>query len=58
MMNWLSSDEELISIRPKDPDDRRLTLTSQQATGIGWTSQLIIPSLAVIAGVFMWLKRR
>lgn len=58
MMNWLSSDEELISIRPKDPDDRRLTLTSQQATGIGWTSQLIIPSLAVIGGVFMWLKRR
>lgn len=58
MMNWLSSDEELISIRPKDPDDRRLTLTSQQATGIGWTAQLIIPSLAVIGGVFMWLKRR
>ena len=57
-MNWLSSDEELISIRPKDPDDRRLTLTSQQATGIGWTSQLIIPSLAVIGGIFMWLKRR
>jgi len=58
MMNWLSSDEELISIRPKDPDDRRLTLTAQQSAGIAWTAQLIIPSLAVIAGVFMWLKRR
>ena len=23
MMNWLSSDEDLISIRPKDPEDRR-----------------------------------
>ena len=24
MMNWLSSDEDLISIRPKEPEDRRL----------------------------------
>ena len=27
MMNWLSSDEDLISIRPKEPEDRRLTLS-------------------------------
>ena len=27
MVNWLSSDEELISIRPKDPEDRRLALS-------------------------------
>lgn len=58
MMNWLSSDEELISIRPKDADDRRLTLTAQQATGIKVTSQFIIPLIAVVAGVFVWLKRR
>jgi ABC-type uncharacterized transport system involved in gliding motility auxiliary subunit len=58
MMNWLSSDEELISIRPKDQDDRRLTLTAQQATGIKVTSQFIIPLLAVVAGIFVWMKRR
>ena len=28
MMNWLSSDEDLISIRPKEPEDRRLSLSS------------------------------
>ncbi len=27
MMNWLSSDEDLISIRPKDPEDRRLNIS-------------------------------
>ena len=26
MLNWLSSDEDLISIRPKEPEDRRLSL--------------------------------
>ena len=30
MMNWLTSDEDLISIRPKEPEDRRL-----HVTGIG-----------------------
>ena len=29
-MNWLSSDEDLISIRPKPPEDRQLTMTSNQ----------------------------
>src|SRR5260370_40743297 len=26
-MNWLSSDEDLISIPPKEPEDRRITMT-------------------------------
>ena len=30
MMNWLSSDEDLISIRPKAPEDRRVTMTRAQ----------------------------
>ena len=29
-LNWLSQQENLISIRPKDPDDRRITLTADQ----------------------------
>src|SRR5579872_2677252 len=29
-MNWLSSDEDLISIRPKAPEDRRITMTRAQ----------------------------
>src|SRR5205809_652442 len=29
-MNWLSSDEDLISIRPKEQDDRRITMTESQ----------------------------
>ena len=29
MMNWLSSDEDLISIRPKDPEDRGVNLSGR-----------------------------
>ena len=57
-MNWLSSDEDLISIRPKEKDDRRITMTASQLSWVRATSQFLLPSIVVIAGVFVWLKRR
>ena len=33
-IGWLSQQENLISIRPKDPDDRRITLTATQQSNI------------------------
>ena len=57
-VNWLSSDEDLISIRPKQQEDRRITLTRSQMSWVRATSQFLLPALVVIAGVFVWLKRR
>jgi ABC-type uncharacterized transport system involved in gliding motility auxiliary subunit len=57
-MNWLSSDEDLISIRPKEQDDRRITLSRAQMTWVRFVSQFGLPLVIVIAGVFMWWKRR
>jgi ABC-type uncharacterized transport system involved in gliding motility auxiliary subunit len=47
MMNWLSSDEDLISIRPKDPEDRRLTLTSRQMSTIFSSSVIGLPLIVI-----------
>ena len=58
MMNWLSSDEELISIRPKDPEDRRLALSRRQMNNIFVSSVILLPLAVVIAGVGVWWKRR
>lgn len=58
MMNWLSNDEDLISIRPKDPEDRRIELTRNQMYLVRVTSQFLIPLGVILAGVFVWLKRR
>ena len=41
-MNWLSSDEDLISIRPKAPEDRRVTMTRAQMNVVRITSQFVI----------------
>jgi ABC-type uncharacterized transport system involved in gliding motility auxiliary subunit len=58
MLNWLSSDEDLISIRPKDPEDRPLNMNSRQMTMMFYSSVLMIPLLIVVAGVGVWWRRR
>ncbi len=57
-VNWLSSDEDLISIRPKPEDDRRITMTRAQLSWVRATSQFLLPIIVVIAGVGVWWKRR
>jgi ABC-type uncharacterized transport system involved in gliding motility auxiliary subunit len=58
MLNWLSSDEDLISIRPKEPEDRRLTMTARQMNMVFYESVLFLPLLVVMAGVGVWWRRR
>lgn len=58
MVNWLSSDEDLISIRPKEPEDRRINLTRAQFRMIQTTSQFFLPLIVIVSGVMVWLKRR
>jgi ABC-type uncharacterized transport system involved in gliding motility auxiliary subunit len=58
MVNWLSSDEDLISIRPKDPQDRRLSLSSAQASRILYSSVIGLPLLIILGGFSVWWRRR
>jgi ABC-type uncharacterized transport system involved in gliding motility auxiliary subunit len=57
-IGWLSQQENLISIRPKEPDDRRLTMTAAQQTNIVWLALLVIPALIFGSGVYSWWRRR
>jgi ABC-type uncharacterized transport system involved in gliding motility auxiliary subunit len=57
-VNWLASDEDLISIRPKPPEDRRITMTRAQFSGVRAVSQFLLPLLVVAAGISVWWKRR
>jgi ABC-type uncharacterized transport system involved in gliding motility auxiliary subunit len=58
MMNWLSSDEDLISIRPKEPEDRRLSLSRRQMSTIFSSSVIGLPLIVVACGLMVWWKRR
>ncbi len=58
MMNWLSSDEDLISIRPKEQEDRRISLTRAQFIAVRTVSQFLLPLVVIIGGVLVWVRRR
>jgi ABC-type uncharacterized transport system involved in gliding motility auxiliary subunit len=57
-VNWLSSDEDLISIRPKAKEDRRITMTNAQLNFVRASSQFLLPLIVVVAGFGVWWKRR
>lgn len=58
MVSWLSSDEDLISIRPKEPEDRRLNLSRRQMSMLFWSSVVFLPLIVVVSGLAVWWRRR
>jgi ABC-type uncharacterized transport system involved in gliding motility auxiliary subunit len=57
-VNWLAQQENLISIRPRDPQDRRVTLTARQQSLIRLLAIFVIPGVILAAGVQTWWRRR
>jgi len=56
-INYLAEEEDLISIRPKDFDDRRVTLTQADVSTLFYLVVIAVPLLVVIAGVVFYIKR-
>ena len=57
-INWLAQQENLISIRPREPEDRRITLTADQQFRIQLLALLMIPGVVLGTGVYSWWRRR
>jgi ABC-type uncharacterized transport system involved in gliding motility auxiliary subunit len=58
-IGWLSKqDEETLSIRPREPRNRRINLAAQQANVLGLTALLLIPLIGFASAVFLWWRRR
>jgi ABC-type uncharacterized transport system involved in gliding motility auxiliary subunit len=58
MVNWIAEDEDLISIRPREPEDRRIFLNAQQQKNVAYLSLLFIPLAVLVAGISVWWGRR
>jgi len=56
-INYLAEEEDLISIRPKDFDDRRVTLTQAEVSTMFYLVVIAIPLLVVITGVVFYFRR-
>jgi ABC-type uncharacterized transport system involved in gliding motility auxiliary subunit len=57
-INWLAQQEDLIAIRPRDPENRGVTMTSELSRRIFLVSILVIPGLILAMGVQTWWRRR
>jgi ABC-type uncharacterized transport system involved in gliding motility auxiliary subunit len=57
-VNWLAQQEDLIAIRPRDAQDRRITLTADDQQRVFLLSILVIPGLVFAGGVYSWWRRR
>ncbi len=58
MVNWLSRDDQLISIPVKTALDSSLNLSRTQSIIIGFGFLLVLPLLLLAGGLTVWLKRR
>lgn len=57
-VNWLASEEERISIRPKDPEDRKVTLSARDSRWIRYGCLIFVPATPLVAGIVVWSRRR
>jgi ABC-type uncharacterized transport system involved in gliding motility auxiliary subunit len=58
-ISWLSGANELVSIRAKDPEaPRQVVLDSNQQIAVFFAGVLGLPFLVMLAGAFIWWRRR
>jgi ABC-type uncharacterized transport system involved in gliding motility auxiliary subunit len=56
--SWLAEDTDLLSIRPKNPENRNITLTGAEGRLIFWAAVVLFPFATLIFGVAVWYRRR
>jgi ABC-type uncharacterized transport system involved in gliding motility auxiliary subunit len=57
-VNWLAQEEDLISIRPKSPTNRSVTMTESQQRTFFLLVVLLMPLTVIGIGAYVWWKRR
>ncbi len=55
---WLAEDADLITIRPRDPEDQRLDISLRQQWSIYLLALLLLPGLFIVLGIRTWWTRR
>jgi ABC-type uncharacterized transport system involved in gliding motility auxiliary subunit len=57
-IHWLAGSEKQIGIPPKTPEQTALSLTESQVQRIAIAAVAGLPALAVLLGIWVWLRRR
>lgn len=57
-LSWLAEEDDLISIRPKDPEDRRLNLTAAGSKMMLLVSVFLLPAASFLAAIVIYRRRK
>jgi len=57
-ISWLTAQENLISIRPKEPGNSRLTMTPRELNWVWWFAVAILPAAVIVIGSVSLMRRR
>lgn len=57
-LNWLVEREALLAIPPRKTEQVRLNLTKEQGWTVYGIALLLLPTLAAVAGIVVWSRRR
>ncbi len=58
MVNWLASEERLITVQPHAVKDGKITLSKHQLTAISLSFLILLPLALVGAGVWAWRRKK
>ncbi|MBI4664806.1 MAG: GldG family protein [Nitrospinae bacterium] len=58
LVSWSLEQENRISIRPKAKGFNPILFTQTQLAAIFWVSVALLPMMVIVAGVYVWKKRR
>ena len=58
IVSWLAEEEDLISVRAKRPEDRRVFMTARQAKWVMYLTVILMPLAAVGVGVGVYMRRK
>ncbi len=58
MISWLAQDEDLISIRPREVEDRPVLLSQSQLSMLRLFTVFVLPGIALVVGIIVVLNRR
>jgi ABC-type uncharacterized transport system involved in gliding motility auxiliary subunit len=56
--SWLAQQEDLIAIRPADPQSRPIAMTASQGRWVFWFTLAIVPLLLFANAIRLYLRRR
>ena len=58
IFNWLAGDDDLIAVESKNAPDTKLELDDIEIMLIGAGFFIVLPLVLILAGAFIWMKRR